>query len=72
MTLLVAVGGGNIGEASEGGGNTGSEMVIVDGQHRLGACAHLATIAAGAGGDGGGALQQGLETVTVEVLLSSS
>ncbi len=42
-------------------------MVIVDGQHRLGACAHLAAIAASAGGEGGGALQQHLETVTVEV-----
>ncbi len=45
-------------------------MVIVDGQHRLGACAHLAAITASAGGGVGGALQQDLETVTVEVPLS--
>jgi hypothetical protein len=63
----VDAGGGNHGEGevSEGAGNIGSEMVIVDGQHRLGACA---AIAASVGGTGGGALKQGLETVTVEVL----
>ena len=47
----------------EGGAGPGSEMVIVDGQHRLGACASLAA-SAGASG-----LPQGLDSVTVEVQL---
>jgi hypothetical protein len=69
LTERVAVGGGSNRESSDGEGSNGPEMVIVDGQHRLGACAHLAAIAASEGGEGGGGLQQHLGTVTVEVLI---
>ena len=60
--VLLWPGGGNEGGGEGGGGPAQeTEMVIVDGQHRLGACAHLA------GGGSSSPLPKGLETVTVEV-----
>jgi hypothetical protein len=61
-----ATGGDGDTSSKDGGAPAGdTEMVIVDGQHRLGACAHLASAAAAAGGVDG--LPEGLRTVTVEV-----